>query len=287
MPDSIQHEPGVLYIVATPIGNLEDITYRAVRILREAGLIACEDTRHTRKLLDHYGIEGKLVSYHEHNEAERAQELVEKLLQGISVAQVSDAGMPGISDPGYRLIRLAIEMGIRVVPVPGPSALVAALAASGLPTDAFEFRGFLPARSGQRRTELEQVRGADYTVIYYEAPHRIQESMQDIAAVLGPARPIVIARELTKVHEEFLRGSAGKLAVQLRGREVKGEITILIGKALEGEQAGSELDLAARLQEIMREQSVDEKAALKVLARERGVSKSEIYRELQRSNLKR
>lgn len=286
MSDSIQHEVGVLYVVATPIGNLEDITYRALRTLREAGLIACEDTRHTRKLLDHYGIEGKLVSYHEHNEAERAQELVEKLRQGISVAQVSDAGMPGISDPGYRLIRLAIEHGIRVVPLPGPSAVVAALAGSGLPTDAFEFRGFLPARSGQRRTALEHVRGTEDTVIFYEAPHRILDSLQDIVAVLGPARPLVIARELTKLHEEFLRGPAAELAAQLRHRELKGEITLLIGKAPGGQQPGGEVDLGDRLREIMREQALDEKGALKVLAKERGVSKSELYRELQRSGIK-
>ncbi len=281
MPESTKKK-GVLYVVATPIGNLEDMTYRAVRILREAGLIACEDTRHTRKLLDHYGIEAKLVSYHEHNEAERAEELVEKLLAGVNVAQVSDAGMPGISDPGYRVIRLAIEEGIRVVPVPGPSALVTALAASGLPTDAFEFRGFLPAKSGQRRTVLEEIRGAEHTVVFYEAPHRIQETLEDIVAVLGPARPVVIARELTKVHEEFLRGTAGQIAEQVRGRELKGEITLLIGKAEGVERAVGEADLGARMQEIMREQKVDEKTALKVVAKERGVSKSEVYRELQR-----
>ena len=277
-------EKGVLYIVATPIGNLEDITYRAVRVLREADLIACEDTRHTRKLLDHYGIKAKLVSYHEYNEVERAPELVQKLHEGLSIAQVSDAGMPGISDPGYRLIRMAVEQNIRVVPVPGPSALVAALAGSGLPTDAFEFHGFLPAKSGQRRTVLEAVRGADHTVIFYEAPHRIHESVEDIVAVLGPGRPIVIARELTKVHEEFLRGTAGQISAELRDREVKGEITILIGKAPAREQAGGEVDLGGRLREIMREQGIDEKTARKALARERGISKSELYRELQRGS---
>jgi 16S rRNA (cytidine1402-2'-O)-methyltransferase len=282
MADAVQRGTGVLYIVGTPIGNLEDITYRAVRVLREAELIACEDTRHTRKLLDHYGIEGKLVSYHEHNEAERAQELVHKLLDGLDVAQVSDAGMPGISDPGFRVITLAIEHGIPVVPVPGPSALLAALSASGLPTDAFEFRGFLPAKSGQRRTALEEVRSAEHTVIFYEAPHRIHEAIDDVVAVLGSERPMVIARELTKVHEEFLRGTAGELANQIHNRDVKGEITILIGKAVAGQSANVELDLGTRLKEIMREQNVDEKAALKVLAKERGVSKSEVYREVQR-----
>lgn len=283
MADAVQPRKGMLYVVSTPIGNLEDITYRAVRLLREVELIACEDTRHTRKLLDHYRIETKLVSYHEHNEADRAQELVQKLLDGVSVAQVSDAGMPGISDPGYRLIKLAIEHSIPVVPVPGPSALVAALAASGLPTDAFEFRGFLPAKSGQRRTALEAVRSVEHTVIFYEAPHRIREALEDIVAVLGPERPMVIARELTKMHEEFLRGTAGALAEQLRDREVKGEITILIGKAAAGEQAAGAIDLHARLREIMRQQNVNEKAALKLLAKERGVSKSEVYREVQRA----
>jgi len=281
MAESLQPKKGVLYVVATPIGNLEDITYRAVRILREAELIACEDTRHTRKLLDHYSIEGKLISYHEHNEAERARELVERLQEGVSVAQVSDAGMPGISDPGYRVIKLAIEHDITVVPVPGPSALIAALAASGLPTDAFEFRGFLPAKSGQRRTELESVRTRECTVIFYEAPHRIHEALDDVVAMLGPERPVVVARELTKVHEEFLRGTAGELLVQVRERELKGEITLMIGKAVGGEQDET-IDLGARLREIMREQNVDEKLALKLLARERGVSKSEVYRDLQR-----
>jgi 16S rRNA (cytidine1402-2'-O)-methyltransferase len=283
MADAAQRRTGVLYVVGTPIGSLEDITYRAVRVLRQAELIACEDTRHTRNLLDYYGIEAKLVSYHEHNEAERAQELVQKLLDGVNIAQVSDAGMPGISDPGYRVIKLAIERGIPVVPVPGPSALVAALAASGLPTDAFEFRGFLPAKSGQRRTVLEAIRSAEHTVIFYEAPHRIREAVEDIVAVLGPERPMVIARELTKVHEEFLRGTAGELAEQIRDREVKGEITILIGKAVSGEKISGVVDMRARLREIMRQQNLDEKAALKVLAKERGVSKSEVYREVQRS----
>jgi 16S rRNA (cytidine1402-2'-O)-methyltransferase len=273
---------GVLYVVATPIGNLEDITYRAVRILKEAGLIACEDTRQTRKLLDHYGIATPTTSYHEHNEAARAEELADKLEAGVTVAQVSDAGMPGISDPGYRVIKLAIERGITVVPIPGPSALITALVGSGLPTDAFEFLGFLPAKSGQRRTTLESLRAIRQTVVVYEAPHRIREALEDIAAALGPDRPVVIARELTKVHEEFIRGTAAQILSEIQGRELKGEITLLIGPGENQPEPEAHRDLAGRLQEIMKEHKLDEKAALKVLAKECRLSKSEVYRELQR-----
>jgi len=273
---------GALYIVATPIGNLEDITHRAVRILREVSLIACEDTRQTRKLLDHYGIATPTVSYHEHNEAARAEELVHKVEQGASVAQVSDAGMPGISDPGYRVIKLAIERGIAVVPIPGPSALTAALVGSGLPIEAFEFRGFLPAKSGQRRTMLESLRTMTHTIALYEAPHRIREAMEDVVAILGPERPVVIARELTKVHEEFIRGTAAHVRDLLRDREIKGEITLLIGVGSAITPAASEKTLEQRLREIMRERNIDEKAALKIAAKERGLKKSEAYREFQR-----
>ena len=273
---------GTLYVVATPIGNLEDITYRAVRVLREADLIACEDTRHTAKLLHHYGIDKPTVSYHEHNEVTRAEELAAKLEQGLDVAQVSDAGMPGISDPGYRVIRLAIERGVQVVPVPGPSALITALAAGGLPTDSFQFLGFLPAKSGQRRTLLETLRDAQNTTVVYEAPHRIAETMKDVVELLGAERPVVLARELTKVHEEFIRGVAAQVLARVRQHELKGEITLLIGKSEAQEpQAGAE-DITQRLEEIMREQKLDEKAGLKVLAKERGLSKSEAYREVQR-----
>lgn len=274
---------GVLYIVATPIGNLEDITQRALRILREASLIACEDTRQTRKLLDHYGIVAPTVSYHEHNEAGRAEELVRKLEQGAAVALVSDAGMPGISDPGYRVVKLAIERGITVVPIPGPSALTAALVGSGLPIDAFEFRAFLPSKSGQRRTMLEMLRATPHTIVFYEAPHRIRETLEDVVAILGPERPVVIARELTKLHEEFIRGTAAEVRELLHNRELKGEITLLIGAGASTSTAASESPLPQRLQEIMRERKLDEKAALKIAARERGLKKSEAYRELQRS----
>jgi len=276
-----------LYVVGTPIGNLDDLTLRALHVLKEVDLIACEDTRQTRKLLDHYGIEKPAVSYHEHNEPARAEELVKKLEQGMSIAQVSDAGMPGIADPGYRVIKLAIDRGIPVVPIPGPSALVAALVGSGLPTDAFEFHGFLPAKSGQRRTALEGFRDAEHTIVAYEAPHRIRETLEDIVAVLGPERPVVIARELTKVHEEFLRGTAAGLLEKLRGREgegvVRGEITLLIGKGGPAGKTTQEKSLASRLREIMQEHKLDEKAALKVLAKETGLSRSEVYREVQRT----
>jgi 16S rRNA (cytidine1402-2'-O)-methyltransferase len=274
-------KPGTLYVVATPIGNLEDITYRAVRVLKETDLIACEDTRHTARLLNHYGIDKPTVSYHEHNEAARAEELVAKLIAGLNVAQVSDAGMPGISDPGYRVIKLAIERGIQVVPVPGASATIAALAASGLPTDSFQFLGFLPARSGERRTMLESLRSAQQTTVVYEAPHRIAETMKDIVELLGAKRPVVLARELTKIHEEFLRGRAEEVLRCVQEHDLKGEMTLLIGKDAEKQAAAK--DIVQRLAEIMREKKLDENAALKVLAKEQGISKSEAYRELQRS----
>jgi 16S rRNA (cytidine1402-2'-O)-methyltransferase len=282
-----QSRKGTLYVVATPIGNLEDITYRAVRVLKEAGLIACEDTRHSAKLLQHYGIDKPTVSYHEHNEANRAEELVTKLEQGMSVAQVSDAGMPGISDPGYRLIKLAIEHGISVVPVPGASALITALAASGLPTDSFQFHGFLPAKSGQRRSMLEALSDSQSTIVVYEAPHRVAESMQDVVEILGAERPVVLARELTKMHEEFLRGTAAEVLARVQACELKGEITLLIGKGEEREGAALKQNITERLAEIMREKRLDENAALKALAKEQGVSKSEAYRELQRVRRKK
>ncbi|HLK52898.1 MAG TPA: 16S rRNA (cytidine(1402)-2'-O)-methyltransferase, partial [Candidatus Angelobacter sp.] len=226
------------------------------------------------------------VSYHEHNEATRAEELVAKLEQGLNIAQVSDAGMPGISDPGYRVIKLAIEHGVQVVPVPGASALISALAAGGLPTDNFQFLGFLPAKSGQRRTMLETIRTSEQTTVVYEAPHRIAASMQDIVEILGPDRPVVLARELTKLHEEFIRGGAAQILARVQEHELKGEITLLIGKSEALEPYAGAKDIAQRLEEIMREQKLDEKVGLKVLAKERGLSKSEAYRELQRRKIR-
>src|SRR6202050_1008575 len=224
--------PGpALYLVATPIGNLEDITLRALRVLKEVDQIACEDTRQTQKLLNHYGITTRTISYHEHNEMTRAAELVKELQEGASVALVTDAGMPGISDPGFRLITLAIRHHVPVVPIPGASAFLAALVASGLPTDSFRFSGFLPAKSGQRRKLLESVKDSPRTQVFYEAPHRLLETLADVVEVLGAERHIVVAREVTKLHEEFLRGRAVDVLDELKKRgEVKGEIQLLIAK---------------------------------------------------------
>ncbi len=275
-----------LYLVATPIGNLEDITLRALRVLKEVDLVACEDTRQTLKLLNHYGIQTRLVSYHEHNEMTKAAELVVDLEGGAKIALVTDAGMPGISDPGFRLIALAIRHHVPVVPIPGPSAFLAALAASGLPTDSFRFSGFLPSKSGQRRKLLESVKESPRTQVFYEAPHRLLETLADVVEILGNDRHIVVAREVTKLHEEFLRGGATEILKQLKARaEVKGEITLLIAKAEEGAASPTSepISVAQRVREIMSEEKADEKAALKKVAKERGIGKSEAYREWQQS----
>jgi 16S rRNA (cytidine1402-2'-O)-methyltransferase len=269
--------PGVLYLVASPIGNLEDITFRAVRILKECDLIACEDTRHTLRLLNHYGIGKPLISYHDHNEATRSAELIAKLQAGSNVALVSDAGMPLVADPGYRLVTAAVAAGVSVQPIPGPSALLTALAASGLPTDAFRFAGFLPARSGQRAGVLEAFANDAATVIFYEAPHRILEALADVDRILG-ARAVVVARELTKTHEEFLRGTARQILDILAARDgVKGEITLLIGKApkhdaTQVDQTPVDEAVAACMREGMARMD-----AVKAVARRRGLSKREVY----------
>jgi len=266
-----------LYIVATPIGNLEDITFRAVRILRETDLIACEDTRQTSKLLAHYGISKPLVSYHEHNEQRRSEELLAELQEGKNVALVSDAGTPLISDPGYRLVAGARKLGIPVSPIPGPGALLAALSASGLATDSFVFLGFLPPKRNQRRKVLEDWKAIPTTVVLYEAPHRIAETLRDIAEVLGE-RDVVLARELTKVHEEFLSGTGSQLEKLLEERPpLKGEITMMIAK---GEApAADERPLAAAVDELLKA-GVPRMEALKTVARRRGLSKREVYKEL-------
>jgi 16S rRNA (cytidine1402-2'-O)-methyltransferase len=279
--------PGTLYLVATPIGNLQDITFRAVETLKSVDLIACEDTRHTRKLLSHYGITNKLVSYHEHNEQQRAEELTDDLLNEKSVAVVSDAGTPGVCDPAFRLVQKAFEIGARVVPIPGAAAFISALVASGLPTDAFFFGGFLPAKKNERRKRLSEVRAITATLIFYEAPHRLAKSLTDCADVLGN-RSAVVARELTKLHEEISRGSLNELAEKYSAGAVKGEIVLIIDRQQQQQQEAANQSqmtegqkseaLILRLREL--EEEFDHKTALKKAAKEFGLSRSEAYRTL-------
>lgn len=270
---------GTLYVVATPIGNLEDISYRAVRILRECDLIACEDTRQTRKLLGHYGIDRPAVSYHEHNEQARAAELVAELAAGRTVALVTDAGTPLVSDPGYRVVRAAIDAGIAVVALPGASALMTALAASGLATDAFHFAGFPPAKEGQRRKLFERLAGLQATLVFYEAPHRIVAALGDLIAVMGD-RQAVIARELTKLHEEILRGRLTELREQLAARpSIKGEITLLLDRHGEA-QAPPPVSLAGQVREC-EAGGLARMDAIKEVARRNGVGKREVYRAVE------
>lgn len=267
---------GTLYVVATPIGNLDDITLRAIRILKEVDRIACEDTRQTRKLLDRHAIAKPLVSYHEHNEQARAEELLRELAAGVNIALVSDAGTPLIADPGYRLVAQARAQGIAVIPIPGPSAVLSALSASGLPTDAFFFGGFLPAKKTQRRKMLEEMKIYPATLVFYEAPHRILEALDDIAEVLGPRR-VTIARELTKIHEEFLMGEPSELRETLAKRpSIKGEITLMIGKG-EAPVDATPIELAF---DRLLKAGVPRMEAMKTIARERGLSKREVYQKL-------
>jgi 16S rRNA (cytidine1402-2'-O)-methyltransferase len=273
--------PG-LYLVATPIGNLEDITLRALRVLRSADRIACEDTRQTQKLLNHFGISTPTVSYHLHNEGLRAEELLTQLKAGARIAVVSDAGTPGIADPGHEIASAAIAAGIPVFPIPGANAAISALVASGLSTESFMFHGFLPAKEGQRRTALEQLPRDNATHIFYEAPHRILDTLADIESVLGPTQPIAIARELTKLHEEFLRGTVTDVRTQLASRPVvRGEIVLLFSP-IANKVATTQRSIAAEVAALMQSESLSEKDALKRVARDRGIGKSEAYRELQR-----
>ena len=264
---------GTLYLVATPIGNLEDITLRALRVLREVDLIACEDTRHTRKLLAHYEISKPTASYHEHNERERATQLVEKLKAGLNVALVSDAGTPLVSDPGFRIVRDSIDEGIRVVPIPGPSALVTALAASGLATSEFTFVGFLPARRAARRARLAELAPVRATLVFYEAPHRIKETLADARDLLGN-RQSVVARELTKLHEQFIRGALSEIEIT----ETRGEIVLLIGPPADDKNVEPASSILEEVEAAMRDEGIDRKSALKRVARARRISKSEAYR---------
>ena len=280
--------PG-LYLVATPIGNLEDITLRALRVLRSADRIACEDTRQTGKLLHHYSISTPTVSYHLHNERGRAEELVAQLREGARVAVVSDAGMPGIADPGEEIVRLAAEAGIPVFAIPGANAALSALTASGLSTERFAFRGFLPSKPGERRTALETVlsemkaAAEPATQIFYETPHRIVEALADVAAVFGPGHRVVLGRELTKLHEEFLRGTAVDVHAMLSARDsVRGEMVLLLSGDLAADAVEGKVTLSQAVRNLMKS-GLDEKDALKQVARERGMGKSDAYREWQRT----
>lgn len=275
---------GCLYVIATPIGNLEDITLRALRILKEADFIACEDTRQTLKLLSHFQIHKPLESYHEHNELVRAPELVLRMESGARIALVSDAGTPVVSDPGHRLVSLCRRHNIPVIPIPGPSAIIAALAASGLPSDEFTFAGFLPARSGERRRRLQALASEPRSIVLYEAPHRLRSALRDIFEILGD-RHAVIAREITKVHEEFVHGRASDLVSAFEEREPKGEITLIIGRPEETSESrrgsnGDSRTLIQRVREISALQKVDRKAALKQAAKEMGIPKREAYKRL-------
>lgn len=275
--------PGHLFIVATPIGNLEDITPRALRILREVDLIACEDTRHTQKLLSHFGIKKKTISYHEHNETERAEGLGDLLESGKNIALVSDAGTPLISDPGYRLVQMAVENKIAIVPIPGPAALVAALAASGLSADQFFFAGFLPARANARRARLEELIAIPATLIFYEAPHRIVATLRDALDTFGD-RDAVIARELTKIHEEFARGRLSELLESFSAKGGRGEMVLMISGRAETTAGAESIGGQSRGEELRKRvaaleaEGLDPKLALKRAARELGLKRDEAYR---------
>lgn len=282
--------PG-LYLVATPIGNLEDMTLRGLRVLSLADRIACEDTRQTQKLLNHFNLNTPTVSYHLFNEAGRTEELIAQLKTGARIAVVSDAGTPGIADPGTHLVASAIAAGIPVYPVPGANAALSALIASGLPTESFTFHGFLPSKAGARRTLLEALPRGGTTHIFYESPHRILETLADLAATFAPAQHIVLARELTKLHEEFLRGSIAELQATLGTRHqqaglIRGEFVVLFTLPTTAAEP-TQSSVAAAVYALTQQEGLSEKEALKQIARERNISKSDAYRELQRSQSKK
>ncbi len=268
---------GTLYIVATPIGNLEDITLRALRILKEVDLIAAEDTRHTRHLLDRYQIETPLTSYHDHNKEEKAPVLVARILDGNNVALVSDAGTPGISDPGYFLINLAIGQDIPVVPIPGATAAIAALSISGMPTDSFIFEGFLPAKRQARITRLKDLATEERTIIFYEAPHKIIRAIEDMIEIFGNRRA-VITRELTKIHEETIRGTLQEIRQHLIAGSIKGEFTVLVHGASEKPQR-RDSDTAEYLKNLMLHRGLSKKEAITATAKELGMPKKDVYKE--------
>jgi 16S rRNA (cytidine1402-2'-O)-methyltransferase len=272
---TVSNRDGVLFVVATPIGNLEDITIRALKVLAEVDLIACEDTRRTARLLSAHGIRKPMLSYFEHNELRRVPELVERLKRGDTIALVSDAGTPAISDPGYRLVRAALEAGCPVLSVPGPSALTAALSIAGLPTDRFCFEGFLPARSAARRKALADLKHEPRTIVFFEAARRLPETLPEIAEIFGADREAAIVRELTKIHEETLKGTLGNLVAT--GSALKGEVVLVVAGASEAE--GGRAEIAGLTVEALREAGLGLKQASDLIARLSGRSRREVYQE--------
>ncbi|BAY30976.1 uroporphyrin-III C/tetrapyrrole methyltransferase [Nostoc carneum NIES-2107] len=276
VPMQTDPKPGTLYVVGTPIGNLEDITFRAVRILQNVDLIAAEDTRHTGKLLQHFQVQTPQISYHEHNRSSRIPELLEHLANGKAIALVSDAGMPGISDPGYELVRACIEAGITVVPIPGASAAITALSASGLPTDRFVFEGFLAAKTQQRREYLESLQTESRTIIFYESPHRLRDTLQDLGEMLGSDRQIVLARELTKFYEEFWRGTIAEAIAHYNQREPQGEYTLVVAGIPPSQPQLTEAELKAELEQLIR-QGISRSQASRQLAKFTSLSRRQLY----------
>jgi 16S rRNA (cytidine1402-2'-O)-methyltransferase len=266
---------GTLYVVATPIGNLEDITYRAVRILNEVDLVAAEDTRHSRKLFAHFGIHKPLVSYHDHNEQQRQEELLLRLQAGEDIALISDAGTPCIADPGYRLIASCHAAGITVVPIPGPSAIITALSAAGVSTERFAFEGYLPQRTKARADLLRQLNGEQRTLVFYEAPHRLVAALADLVDIMGTERPLVVARELTKLYEEFFRGTAAEALTRFTQEPARGELVLIIPPSSQGPQ----MNVRDALRKLLNESDLSRREAVKLIAKEYGLSGSDVYRE--------
>lgn len=267
---------GTLYIIATPIGNLEDITLRALRILKDVDLVAAEDTRHSRKLLTHFGISKPLTSYFDHNKNIKGALILDKLRNGMSVALISDAGTPCISDPGYQLVRDAVREGIDVVPIPGPCAAVSALSASGLPTDSFAFEGFLPNRVGKRREKLGRLKDESRVLIFYEAPTRLVASLSDILEIMGD-REVVLAREVTKVYEEFLRGPLSHVMESLKERQVKGEIVVILAPHDSVADTVDDRDIEEMLERYLAADGLSVKDAVKRVALETGMPRGMVY----------
>ena len=274
-PESAKKPSGRLYVVATPIGNLEDITYRAVRVLSEVDAVFAEDTRHSRKLLVHYGLEKPLISYHDHNENQRTEEILKRLIAGENVALISDAGTPAISDPGYRVISSCRNRGIHVTPIPGASALIAALSVSGVATDRFVFEGYLPSRSKARVEKLKSILGEQRTLVFYEAPHRLTRALHDMATVFGPEQKFIMAREMTKRHEEFFQGTLQQAIEVFSSRTIKGEFVLIVPP----DRAGPQKTAREALRDLLKDDGLTRREAVKLVAKEYGIATSDVYRE--------